>query len=109
MRGGVEFAHDGRRYVMRFGANQLCAAEEASGRRTLELVNEIQSGAGSFRTFRVLFWAGLGTVTVEQAGEMMDAIGLQEVAEIIGKALTLAFPDPEAGRGDPGNAGAATA
>lgn len=109
MRAGVEFVHRGRRHVLRFGANQMVAAEEASGRKTLELVQELQDGEASLRTFRTLFWAGLGTVTQQEAGDMIDDLGMAEAAQIIGKALMLAFPAAEVGEDAPGNEGAATA
>jgi hypothetical protein len=42
--------------------------------------------------FRLLMWAGLGDLTLDDAGDIMDDIGLAEVDRIIAEGLKLAFP-----------------
>ena len=95
MRGGVTFDALGQPYELRFTTNALCRLEERTG-KSLEIVLS-ETGMDGRRTtaFRALLWAGIGTVTLETAGEIIDEIGFAEVDRIIAEGLKLAFPPKE--------------
>ena len=69
-------------------------------------------GGLSVRNLRRVFLHGLGgKLTIDKVSEIIDAVGFNEVAELIGRAVQAAFPAPDDApqAGDaPGN-GAGTA
>ncbi len=105
MRGGVAFDALGKSWEVRFTTNAICRLEERAGKSLQEVLAETAEGGRRTLAFRLLIWAGLGGVTLEDAGDIMDAIGPAETDRVIAQALRLAFP-PTAG--DAGN-GEATA
>jgi hypothetical protein len=92
-RGEASFDALGESWTLRFNTNALCEFEEASGVK----VSAIGAGMG-FKELRALLWAGLGhhhrrkRGTLESVGAMMDEIGAQELAALVMKAMTSAFP-----------------
>lgn len=106
IRGGVTFDAGGKPRELRFSTNALCRLEERAGKSLQDVLAETAEGGRRTVAFRLLMWAGLGDVTLEDAGEIMDEIGMAETDRIIAAALRAAFPPPS--EGDAGN-GAATA
>lgn len=99
-RGFVALKGADRNLSLRFSTNAMCVYEDLSGDRftdILELFNSMQSGSISFKHCRWLMFAGLSDteaeLTLEDAGEIMDAIGLEGSVEAVGQAIELAFPD----------------
>lgn len=91
MRGRVTIEALGRSLDLRFTANALCRLEEKTGRGVAEIVEGM---AKSMRVsdLRVMLWAGIDGITVDQAGEIIDQIGFARAGEIIGEAFNAAFP-----------------
>lgn len=89
-RGEVELKAGDKTYVLRYTTNALVRLEDELGKPATVL-------GDSFREARALFWAGLlhahPEITVEQAGEIMDEVGLTEAVQKAGEALRLAFPN----------------
>lgn len=104
MPGGVEFEAGGKRRVLRYSMNALVRLEEATGRSVTELGELLGEGA-RMTDVRLMFWAALdGAPTLDEAGDVMDEIGLDRAGRLISEAFQAAFP---AADGEQGN-GAAT-
>lgn len=95
-RGEVALAVADTEYTLKFSTNAICELED----RLDKGLNVIVANMERLTTVRALLWAGLRAkhpeVTITQAGEMIDRIGMAQATEVIGKALTAAFPTPEA-------------
>lgn len=104
-RGEVALEAMGETYKMRFGTNALCELEAAFGEGINAILAKLQPDDPSIRTMRTIMACGLG-VSPDKAGEIMDEIGMERSGELIGQAITLAFPAPEANAGN-GKAAAA--
>lgn len=88
-------------YTLKFSTNAICELED----RLDKGLNTIVANMERLTTVRALLWAGLRAkhpeVNIAQAGEMIDRLGMPEVTEVIGRALTAAFPVAE--EADPKN------
>lgn len=90
--GAVEFEAIGAKRSLRFGINALCRIEDRLGYSVLQLGQKMQGGL-DMRTLRTVFACGLDTsLTDDDAGEIMDAIGVQRAGELVGEAFQAAFP-----------------
>lgn len=95
MRGGVTFDALGQPFELRFTTNAICRVEERSGKSLESLLADTSSDGKRTLAFRTLLWAGIGGITLETAGEIMDEIGFAEVDRILAESLRLAFPPKE--------------
>ena len=99
LRGEVELKAGEKTYVLRYTTNALVELEERTGRSVMDIANR-----PSFKDARALVWAGLihanPDLTLEQAGEIMDAAGFTEAIQAASQALRKAF-----GRAVEGNLG----
>lgn len=105
MRGGVTFDALGKPWELRFNTNALCRLEERAEKSVQDVLADITNPARQRLAYRLLLWAGLADVTLDMAGDIIDALGQAETDRIVAAALRAAFPQSE---GDSGN-GAATA
>lgn len=111
MRGRVSFEADGETHELRYTSNALCRLEDATGKTIMQLGREIESGGedGSvIKAIRLMLWGGLpeGT-TLDQAGDILDAVGFAQAAELIAEAIGKTFA-PATG-GAPGKPGKSVA
>jgi len=104
--GKVAFEAGGKGYTLQFTTNALCALEDKAG-DSYRVALELAAGADnpllvSKKTLRFMFWAGVvgGSLTLEQAGDLVDAIGHRRATEIAREAFDAAFPDMEEAKGD---------
>ena len=107
MRGRVHFNAGGRDLELRFTTNALCRIEEKTGKAFGEIAAAL---AGNVRIsdLRVLFWAGVDLPTLDEAGNIIDDLGMARAVELLGEAITAAFPDAEKEPGEePGKVKAA--
>ena len=95
MRGGVTFDALGKPREFKFTTNAICRLEERAGKSLQEVLADTAEGGRRTVAFRLLMWAGLGDLTLDDAGDIMDDIGLAEVDRIIAEGLKLAFPAKE--------------
>lgn len=98
--GAVRFEAGGKSHQMQFTTNRLCMLEEKAGLTSLEVATELALGKSqplgcSKKTLRALFWAGVGdgSITLAQAGDLVDAIGHRRAIEIATDAFDAAHPD----------------
>jgi hypothetical protein len=103
-RGHVTLEADGETYRLAFTTNAMCELEDAAGQplgRIVESLNDPDNPPG-MKTLRLLLWAALiehhDGLTVKDAGGICDAIGMAKVGDVIGQALSAAFPDSRAGK-----------
>lgn len=107
-KGEVELVAGDDLYHLRFSTNAICSLEEELDIGINELGEKL-SDPRQFRisTFRSIVRSCLTTpVTIEQAGEIIDKVGIAEVGKAVGLAFQVAFPDAAAG--EQGNGKAAT-
>lgn len=105
-RGQVAFSADGKEYTLRFGTNELCVIEAATGKGVPQLVAELQA-TPYVTTMRAMVAGGVRpAMSLEDAGELIDALGYDRVGELVGQALALAFPDRKADKANPPKAAA---
>ena len=99
-RGEVGFEADGQQYTLRLSFNALCALEGKIGQTFNVVIAAMADPARmSFVNIRALLWAGLlhhhRTMTIDAAGDLIEAVGIAEAVGLIGEAVALAFPQPE--------------
>ena len=95
-RGEASFEALERQWTLRFNTNALAEFEEVAGVST----STLGKGMG-LKQLRALVWAGLGhhhrraRGGLEQAGNIIDEVGAKEMAEIVTRAMSTAFPASE--------------
>ena len=104
-RGYVTFQADGKDYALRFGANQMAAAEDVLGLPFGQIIDKLNDPTGKtvrFGDLRALFAVAVG-MKPEEAGDIMDAVGIAKASELLCDTIKAAFPD--AAEDDAGNGG----
>ncbi len=95
--GSIEI--DGTIYNLKLDNNAFCVAETATGSTTLELFRQMDRG--SFSAIRALFYCSLlsrnPTVTIEGAGDLIDAAGNNVVIDKLSELIRISFPQAETG------------
>lgn len=100
---GVDFEVGGRVRTLRYGLNALCNLEQQTGRKALEIFRSLDGDQMEIRVFRSVVQAGLSEkLTAEDVGDLIDEVGIQNMAEILGRAVRLAFPDATPGEVEAG-------
>lgn len=99
--GDVDFEADGKRWVLRFDFNALCALEEGLGVDLASLGAPGQAVRAA--TLRTMVRVGLahhhGELSDLAAGDIVQAVGLAAMTELVAQAFTAAFAVP-AGKSD---------
>lgn len=111
-KGEVSFEVEGKTYKLRYSTNALCEMEDAAGVGAVEFANSLSDEKKvRIKDLRTMFWAGLfdnHKITIEEAGSLLDVVGLEFVGSLCGEAFTLAFPVAEEGEPSEGKQKAAT-
>jgi hypothetical protein len=98
-RGEVGFELDGVNYTLRFSTNAMCELEDATGVPVLQLANSLQDERSvSIKTLRAMFAAGLSDtsdISIKEAGDIIDGLGIPRAGELIGQAFMAAFPEAD--------------
>lgn len=103
--GRLAFEAGGVRFVLAFHFNAMAEIEPVFPGMTMPMIaNDLLEGGTSVVRLRAMFRAALiddREVSLFEAGELIDRIGLAIVAEAVGKAFIAAFPktvevEPEA-------------
>lgn len=95
MRGAIAFTAGGEERVIRFSTNAMCRYQDMSGETLMQAVGALQKTPDDMVRQRRLFSAGVVGLSEEEAGDIMDELGLMEAADLIGRAFDAAFPAPE--------------
>lgn len=100
---GVAFEAAGKSRTLRFSTNAFCDLEDHTGVGMAEIVEQLKSKP-KLTFIRACYWAGLRghdpEITLQSAGEVVDALGIAEAATLLGQAVSAAFPAPKAKEGD---------
>ena len=103
-RGEASFKAAGQSWTLRFNANALCEFEEVAG----VAVSAVRDASGiKFGHLRALVWAGLGfhhrreRGDILNAGDLIDEVGPEGIAEAVMRGLSSAFPQKEGGPASP--------
>lgn len=96
-RGEVGFDAKGKSWIIRYTTNAMCEIEDALGASIIQIANNLGSENGvHIKTLRTLFRIGVvGCENDDQAGELMDAVGITDAGVLIGEAFNAAFPHDE--------------
>lgn len=97
-RGTIRFEAGGTTHALRLGTNQLALAEETFGLPINAIVQRMQGKDVKVTDLRRFFAIAAGASETE-AGDLMDALGIDRAGELLGAAMTAAFPPPEKGAG----------
>ena len=101
-RGAVSFETEGGARALRFSTNAMVSYQDATNETLMDGLQALQEKPGDMKRMRALFWAGLGGGALDEAGDIVDEIGLSEAFRLIGEAASLAFPAaPEDASGNP--------
>jgi hypothetical protein len=95
LRGELAFVQDGSTYTLVLDVNALCAAEALLNLKSHEIGASLKEG-GHLSALRGALWAGLKRhhdLSVDEAGVLLQRIGVGRAAELMEQALKLAFPD----------------
>lgn len=103
-RGEVGVTIAGKPYTLVFTTNALCELEDAINRSAFAAFAEILQATQNatvlrFTTLRAMLWAALrqnhAGISLKEAGDLMQALGIREVMEAMVKAMTAAMPQTE--------------
>ena len=108
-RGEIAVEALGKTFIMRLGTNQICELEDDLGLGINQIVERLNDPAqmklGFMRTlvFHAIGWQG--DATKNDAGDLIDAVGMDAIAGKLGEAFTAAFPNSEETDNPPAEAG----
>lgn len=113
IKGRVPFEAGGKSYALRLSINAQAVYEEAAGESVIASMTNLNAKADSVLRLRRMFWAGLQgaghVMTLAQAGDLMEEVGLNPAARLVTQAFLLAYPQPDpeeadsSAEGDAGN------
>ncbi|MEC5422128.1 hypothetical protein QGM71_01300 [Virgibacillus sp. C22-A2] len=86
-------------YYLKYTTNRMVDFEDISGVGFMEAFGDLEDGKLSFKVIRALIWSGLKhqneDLTSEEAGDILDEVGLPKVLEKLPDAMSAIFPDDE--------------
>jgi hypothetical protein len=92
--GTIQFEALGQVWALRFDINAFCRIEEELGIEDAEAFQQMLGQKLSFRKLRALFACALApAATLEEAGEIITALGLERTTELIRAGIEAAFPN----------------
>lgn len=98
MAAGIDFEAQGKVFTLRYGFNALCSLEQQTGRKALEIFRSLNGDDLDLRMFRTVVKIGLGgKLADEKVGDIIDDVGIKRIADLLGQAVRLAFPEGEPG------------
>lgn len=95
MIGTVEFQVGGKTYSMRLSTNAQVRYQRAAGETMLAGLDEVENDPSDTERLRRLIWASMSHVdgmTEEDAGDIMDEMGVQQAFQRLTEAVTAAYP-----------------
>lgn len=97
MKRRITFTAGDKEYSLRFGTNAMARYEEMSGEPAFQALQRLDGEAPPILMVRNLFRCALEQdVSAEDAGDLMDEVGLQKSLELFGEAVRLAYPEAAA-------------
>lgn len=108
-RGEVSVEALGETYIMRLGTNQICELEDdlkMGINQIVERLNDPERMELKFMralVFHAVIWGK--PATKEDAGDLIDAVGMEVIANKVGESFAAAFPDGGDDKNPPVKAG----
>lgn len=96
MRGGIEFEAQGVTRVLRYSMNAMTRYQEAASETFIDALEATQAKPTDFIRARMLFWAGIEGISLTEAGDIIDDIGIKEAYALMNRAAEAALPKAEA-------------
>lgn len=99
MIGTVEFEVGGKAHTMRLSTNAQVRYQRAAGESLLRGLEEIQEDPSDTERLRRLIWASMSHVegmTEDDAGDIMDEMGIEQAIAKLTEAVTAAYPKASA-------------
>lgn len=97
--GEVKFKAGEDEYTLSFSANALCELSVVLDLELDKLIELFASGKVTLPTLRTIFWQGLcdhhDGITLDDTKKILKRIRGVEMGELVGRAFTLAMPQPE--------------
>lgn len=108
--GKKQFEALGASWTLAYDINALCRIEDRLQIESAQEFQRVLQKSLSFRKLRTLFCCGLSPdATEEQAGEIMQELGMDTVSAMITETIQSAFPDAKGNaRPNPPKAAAGT-
>lgn len=97
-KGEVTFEAKGETWTLRYNTNVICSLEDELDMGIEDILERLQDSPRMSRV-RTVFRYGLGDVSEELAGDLIDEIGIRRAANMFGEAFKRAFPTPGPGGG----------
>lgn len=99
-RGQVELKAGDKTYTLQFTVNAICELEARLGLGIAKIAKTMSEPAEVSLTFaRALAWAALRShhpnLTLDQAGDIVQEVGMTETIDQVGLAFMAAFPPPK--------------
>lgn len=96
-RARISFESGNETHTLALTTNAMCRYQEKAGETLVAGLQALQKESSDIVRIRRLFWAGLAECSEDEAGDLIDDIGLNRAAELLGEAAVLAFPQDDAG------------
>lgn len=105
VKGVVTREIDGKTHAFRLGTNEWCELEDALGKSTTAIVRDLEAMAKGKdvdqRLFRAIFRAALSfsdpEATAHDAGNLMEAMGLEAAGLLVVEVVQLGMPKQTTG------------
>ncbi|MCB2130809.1 MAG: hypothetical protein KDE03_17520 [Rhodobacteraceae bacterium] len=89
---GVSFEVNGREFTLAFSTNAMVAYEKSRGEGVISAFQKMEGDAPSMLLIHGLFWSALTPkMTEDEAGDLIDEIGLSRAAHLLAEAARKAF------------------
>jgi hypothetical protein len=95
LQGAVTFEAEGVQMYLRISTNAMVRYQDASGETFLRGLMALKRDPSDMKRIRGLVYAALShmpDITPERAGDIMDAVGILEMAKLVSEASDAAFP-----------------
>lgn len=105
-RGDISFEANGKTWTMKIGTQAMCEIEGVTSKTIAEVGRLLgDENTASISLMRAVFWGALQAhhegVTLKQAAEVIDGVGMAEAGRLIGEAFQAAMPQKKGGDARP--------
>lgn len=105
-RGTVSFEAGGVSYRARLSINAMCDYQDMAGETVIDFYAALERGDTDVRKIRNLMSIAIeGDHSLEEVGDIMSEMGMDEVGRVLGEMATAAFPEAQGSASGNGKAG----
>jgi hypothetical protein len=93
-RGSVSFEVEGVAYMARLSTNAMVRFQDETGQNIIDAMGAMGGAAPDIKRLRALLWVSIeADLSQDAVGDLMDAMGFEEVGRILTEVSQAAFPD----------------